>query len=63
MCNNCKPKSDVIHTFNFNNVSMEVFVEDGELTVNAYNHQFEYTEDIVGSFKINYCPICGRKFN
>jgi len=63
ICEYCN-KSSVIHLFNFNNVSLELYIEYGELSVNTFNHNASYdyiTEDIVGSFKIYYCPMCGRK--
>ena len=45
-----------------NNVDLEVFIEsERELCVNAFNHETEFTEDICFSFKISFCPMCGRK--
>lgn len=39
----------------------EVFLDNGvEISVNAYNHQTPYTEEICFSFPVSYCPKCGR---
>lgn len=64
MCNFCEGTTDVIHTFKFNNVKLEIFLEDNELTLNTFDHNnFDITEDICDSFKINNCPMCGKSLN
>ena len=66
MCKFCEGKegrTKPIHTFTFNNLKLEVFIEStGELAINTYNHEYFYvTEDIWGCFEIKFCPKCGSK--
>ena len=64
MCEYCKENREVevMYTAICNNVDLEVFIEsERELCVNAFNHETEFTEDICFSFKISFCPMCGRK--
>lgn len=64
MCKHCENEKEVIKTCKFNECDLEVFIDgDDSLCINAYNHSSCFTEDICENFKINYCPICGRRLN
>lgn len=64
MCKYCNHKDvdfAVIGEKNCGVCNIEIFVEqDNSLSFNTYRHETNYTEDILGSFEINFCPMCGR---
>jgi len=64
MCEYCSKGKDneVIKDLDCEFCRLEVFIDQyGHLAVNTYGHWTDFTEDIAGDFKINFCPMCGSK--
>lgn len=62
MCEYCEEQK-IIYVEEIEGVcNLENFIEkDNTFCVNAYGHCHFATEEICYSFKINFCPMCGRK--
>lgn len=62
MCKYCGDEGRLMCVDDFGACKLEVFIENGKkLAFNAYNPRSNATVDIFGSWKINFCPMCGKK--
>lgn len=59
MCEYCRENNKVMHTEDYYDCKVEVFIEYDQICVNSYQHKAIFT-NIYFDFPIRFCPMCGR---